>query len=99
MKKSTGSDGIHPRVLRELAELLTKPLSIIYQQFYLTSEVPVDRNLENVMPINKKGNKESLWNYKSVCQSDLSAWEGYGEEKLECMYRRTRGSSPARMDL
>ena len=30
--KSVGLDGIHLRVLRELAKELTKPLSIIYQQ-------------------------------------------------------------------
>jgi len=30
--KSMGLDGIHPRALRELAEELAKPLSIIYQQ-------------------------------------------------------------------
>ncbi|GAB0180778.1 hypothetical protein GRJ2_000543100 [Grus japonensis] len=30
--ESMGPGGIHPRVLRELAKVLTKPLSIIYQQ-------------------------------------------------------------------
>jgi len=30
--KSVEPDGVHPRVLRELAEVLTNPLSIIYQQ-------------------------------------------------------------------
>jgi len=34
--KSMGLDGIYPRVLRELAEELAKPLSISYQQSWLT---------------------------------------------------------------
>ncbi|GAB0181569.1 mitochondrial enolase superfamily member 1 [Grus japonensis] len=53
--KSMGPEGIHPRALRELAEVLTKPLSIIYQQSWLTGEVPVDWTLANVMPIYKEG--------------------------------------------
>jgi len=40
--KSMGPDGIQPRVLRELAEELPKPLSIICQQSWLTGEVPGD---------------------------------------------------------
>ena len=32
-------DGIHPRVLRELAEVIVKPLSIIYQCSWSTKEV------------------------------------------------------------
>jgi len=39
--KSMGPDGIHPRGLRELVDVLTKPLSIIYQQSCLAGEVPV----------------------------------------------------------
>ncbi|KAK4813362.1 hypothetical protein QYF61_003561 [Mycteria americana] len=38
--KSMGPDEIHLRVLKELADVLTKPLSIIYQQSWLTGEVP-----------------------------------------------------------
>jgi len=40
--KSMGLDGIHPGVLRELAEELAKPLSISYQQSWLIGEVPDD---------------------------------------------------------
>ncbi|GAB0204157.1 mitochondrial enolase superfamily member 1 [Grus japonensis] len=61
-----GLGGIHPRVLRELAELLTKPLSIIYQQSWLTGKVPVDWRLANVTPIYKKGWKEDSGNYRPV---------------------------------
>jgi len=65
-QKSMGLDGIHPRVLRELVEVLTKPLSIIYQQCWLTGEVPVDWMLANMMPIYKKGQKEDLGSYRPV---------------------------------
>ncbi|GAB0209005.1 mitochondrial enolase superfamily member 1 [Grus japonensis] len=64
--KSMGSDGIHPRILRELVEVLTKPLSIIHQQSWLTREVPVDWKLANVMPIHKKGWKEDWRTYRLV---------------------------------
>ncbi|KAK4819995.1 hypothetical protein QYF61_017374 [Mycteria americana] len=64
--RSMGLDGIHPRVLRELAEVFTKTLSILYQQSWLTTEVPVDWRLANVMPIDKKGWKENPGNYGPV---------------------------------
>ncbi|KAK4829261.1 hypothetical protein QYF61_002653 [Mycteria americana] len=64
--KSMGPEEIHPRVLKELADELTKPLSIIYQQSCLTGEVPVDWRLANVTPIFKKGRKEDPGNYKPV---------------------------------
>ncbi|KAK4829480.1 hypothetical protein QYF61_004770 [Mycteria americana] len=59
-------DEIHPRVLKELADVLTKPLSIIYQQSWLTGEVPADWRLANVTPIFKKGRKEDAGNYRPV---------------------------------
>jgi len=51
-------DGIHPRVLRKLAEELAKSLSIIYQQSWLRGEVPDDWKTASVTPIYKKGRKE-----------------------------------------
>ncbi|KAF4792688.1 hypothetical protein TURU_119135 [Turdus rufiventris] len=55
---SKGSDGIHPRLMRELADELAKPLSIIYQQSWHTGEVPDDWKLADVTPVHKKGEKE-----------------------------------------
>lgn len=42
IRRSMRLHGIHPRVLRQLVEVLTKPLLIIYQQFWLSVEVPAD---------------------------------------------------------
>ncbi|KAF4794900.1 hypothetical protein TURU_097774 [Turdus rufiventris] len=52
--KSMEPDGIHLRVMRELADELAKPLSIIYYQSWLTSEVPGDWKLANVRPFTKR---------------------------------------------
>ena len=49
--KFMGLNGLHPRVLRELADVVTKPLSIILQQSWLTGDVPMDWRLVNVMPV------------------------------------------------
>ncbi|PKU38527.1 rna-directed dna polymerase from mobile element jockey-like [Limosa lapponica baueri] len=70
--KSMGLDGLHPGVLRELAEVFTKPLSIIYQQSWLTGAVPVDWRLANVMPIYRKGQKEDGVNYRPVSLTSVS---------------------------
>jgi len=64
--KSMGLDRIRPRVLWELAEELAKPLSIIYQQSWLTGEVPDDWRIASVTPIYKKGRKEDPGNYRPV---------------------------------
>ena len=49
--KSMGPDGLHPRVLRELTNVVVKPLSIILHQSWLTEVVPADWRLANVTPI------------------------------------------------
>jgi len=64
--KSMRSDGIHPRVLKELADVLVNTLFIIYQQTWFSGAVPADWKLANVMPIYKKGRKDNSGSYRPV---------------------------------
>jgi len=66
-----GPDGIHPRGLKELAEEPAKPLSIIYQQSWLTGEGPDGWRIASVTPIYKKGQKENPGNYRPVSPTSV----------------------------
>ena len=60
--KCLGLDGVHPRVLKELAEVVAKPLSIIFEKSWLSGEVPDNWRKGYVTPIYKKGSKEDPGN-------------------------------------
>jgi len=59
IQKSMGPDEMHPRVLRELADVIAKTLYDISK----VVEVPADWRKGNIVPIFKKGRKEDPGNY------------------------------------
>ena len=64
--KSMRPDELHPRVLRELADVVARPLSIIFRQSWLTGDIPVDWKLANVTSIFKKGWKDDPGSYRPI---------------------------------
>ena len=65
--KSPGTDEIHPRLLKECAQTLAKPLKLLFDLSMRTSRIPSEWKVAEVRPIyKKKGKKSDPSNYRPV---------------------------------
>ncbi|KAF2352229.1 Reverse transcriptase domain [Trinorchestia longiramus] len=64
--KSTRPDGLGPRILKETAEVISEPLTNIFNRSLETGIVPDDWKHANVTPIFKKGNKQIPNYYRPI---------------------------------
>ena len=57
--KAPGPDGLHPRLLKNRANTLTRPLFLIYSQSLKNGKIPSEWKKANIMPIFKRETKQS----------------------------------------
>lgn len=88
-------NGIHPRVMIDLAIELTKPVLLIYQQFWLIEEVPLDWKLTNIILVYEKGWKDGLGDN----QPDLSTRKVMEQIFLSTTIQHRQGSGQANIRL
>ena len=61
-----GPDGLHPRVLRELADQIAVPLSQVFMKCLAASDIPKEWRHAVIVPIHKKGPKNLARNYRPI---------------------------------
>jgi len=69
--KSPGSDGMHSRVLKELADELAEPLTMLFTKSLEEGVLPSSWKEANVTPIFKKGKKSDPGNYRPVSLTSI----------------------------
>ena len=64
--KSPGPDRVHPKLLKELAEIILEPLEKMFNLNLQSSKMPEEWKIGEISAIFKKGNRRSPMNYRPV---------------------------------
>ena len=66
IRNGLGPDGIHTRLIVEVADEIITPLEHIYNMSIFTGVVPSDLKIAKVIPIFRKGDKSECCNYRPI---------------------------------
>ena len=82
--KSVGVDGVHPIILKNCADAISRPLKVIFEKSLVEGKIPELWRLANVTPIFKKGNRSEAQNYRPVSLTSVvcKVLEGFVRDSL-----------------
>ena len=66
ISKTPGPDGLHPRLLKEMAQQISQSLETIFQLSLKDGKVPTDWKQGEFTAIHKKGSRRTAGNYRPV---------------------------------
>eukprot|EP00061_Rhincodon_typus_P017635 g46411.t1 len=66
VNKSPGPDGLHPRVVKEIADKIAEVLVVIFQESLESGRVPEDWKTIGVTPLFKKGVRQKAGNCRLI---------------------------------
>ena len=69
--KSPGLDGLHPKVLREMADEISTPITTIFRKSLSTGVLPTKWLQAVITPIFKKGDRTDASNYRPVSLTSI----------------------------
>ena len=61
--KATGIDGIGPRILKQYASILAKPLHHLFTISLNSCSIPYEWRIHTIVPVHKSGDKTQVTNY------------------------------------
>ena len=84
ISKSEGPDGMHPRLLKELASELCIPFKMLFDKTLIEGKLPSSWKNAEVKPIFKKGDKASPGNYRPISLTSIVSkiFEGFIRDAL-----------------
>lgn len=71
VNKSIGPDGLHPMLLKELAECLAEPITALFNSSLEKGILPDDWKIGRIIPIYKKGPKKIAENYRPISLTSI----------------------------
>ncbi|MES9975678.1 MAG: reverse transcriptase family protein, partial [Candidatus Thiodiazotropha sp.] len=96
-RKAPGYDGFHPRILKELAPVLSAPMTDLFNKSLLTGYLPAEWKLSIIKPFHKGGSKAEVANYRPISLTSVlcKLLEKVVKVSLQNFFRSNSIISPA----